>query len=191
MRPKLLLLTAIALLTAAALWFDYSAQYAGTSSHGKPFTVPQFDVTAVDTNQAYGMSDFKGKTVLINFWATWCVPCRVEFPELIALAERHPDTLVLLLLSVDQKPQDALRFARHNGKKAGYPAGKKLYEGRGNIIVAWDENKRIATTLFGTYKFPESYIINPDQTIRRKWVGPATKGKIEQLELELTRKAAD
>ncbi|MCB1680952.1 MAG: TlpA family protein disulfide reductase [Alphaproteobacteria bacterium] len=111
------------------------------------------------------LQDYQGKTILLNFWATWCAACMAEFPGLLELASRYPDNIVLLALSVDENPENIepfiRRFDEEFQKKAKAP----------NVIIGLDPEKKIAQDLFGTVLFPETYIIGPDMTIRRKIVG--------------------
>ncbi len=60
------------------------------------------------------LSDFKGKVVLLNFWATWCPPCRAEIPDLISLQKQYaPQGLVILGISMDEaEPASVARFAK-------------------------------------------------------------------------------
>jgi len=75
---------------------------------------PDFTVTNVD-GQAIRLADLKGKRVIVNFWATWCVPCLVEVPNFIKLrAETSPTNVVILGLSTDD-PATQKTFAQRNG----------------------------------------------------------------------------
>ncbi len=61
---------------------------------------PNFRATTI-TGEAIELSRFRGKVVLLDFWATWCAPCRAGLPDLKAMQERYQDRLVVLSLSVD------------------------------------------------------------------------------------------
>jgi peroxiredoxin len=75
---------------------------------------PDFSVTNVD-GQAVRLADLKGKRVIVNFWATWCPPCREELPNFIKLrAETSPANLVILGLSTDEAAIQK-SFAQRNG----------------------------------------------------------------------------
>jgi thiol-disulfide isomerase/thioredoxin len=75
---------------------------------------PDFSVTNVD-GHAIRLADLKGKRVILNFWATWCVPCLVEIPDFIKLhAETSPTNLVILGLSTDDAATQKT-FAQRNG----------------------------------------------------------------------------
>ena len=75
---------------------------------------PDFSVTNVD-GQAVRLADLKGKRVILNFWATWCVPCLVEIPNFIKLrAETSPTNVVVLGLSADDAATQKT-FAQRNG----------------------------------------------------------------------------
>ncbi|MBX2834996.1 MAG: TlpA family protein disulfide reductase [Micavibrio sp.] len=105
------------------------------------------------------LAQFEGKTLLINFWATWCAPCVVEFPALVDLAKSRDD-LVFIAISVDEDKAAIERFI-----------AQQSIEGVGNIIIARDSDQNIAREVFGTLKFPESYIITPKGAMSHKVEG--------------------
>jgi thiol-disulfide isomerase/thioredoxin len=74
-----------------------------------PIDVPAFTMTDID-GRALSTADWRGKVVLVNFWATWCGPCRVEIPDLIALQEKYRDQLVVVGISEEQ-PDDPNHIA--------------------------------------------------------------------------------
>lgn len=67
---------------------------------------PDFTLTRFDTGEAISLSDLQGKPVILNFWATWCGPCRAEMPALQAAHERYRDDL--LIVGVDQGEERAV-----------------------------------------------------------------------------------
>ena len=79
---------------------------------------PSFSVQGLD-GRAVRLSDFKGRAVVLDFWATWCVPCRASMPHLNSMQERYGRSgLVVLGLSVDDaEPQAVRRFADRLGVK--------------------------------------------------------------------------
>lgn len=107
------------------------------------------------------LHDFKGKVVLLHFWATWCAPCLVEFPELIALAEKMQDDAVILAVSTDHEAQAIPRFL--NRLDVDIP---------NNFRIIHDVDKSITQDLYQTFKLPETYVIGPQSRIREKLIGP-------------------
>src|ERR1700740_1249804 len=65
-----------------------------------PDTAPAFQLNDLD-GKSFSLAEAKGKIVLLNFWATWCGPCRAEIPDLIVLQEKYRDQLQIIGLTVD------------------------------------------------------------------------------------------
>lgn len=141
---------------------------------------PEFSFVTSE-GKTVNMIDYKGKTILLNFWATWCTPCIVEFPGLIERANKQPDDLVLLAVSVDESPENIPAFLKR------FDLGIQEKAQAPNIIIGLDPQKKIAQDLFGTVLFPETFIIGPDLTIRRKiagetdWNGPEMSAELEKI----------
>lgn len=121
--------------------------------------------------------NYRGKAVVVNFWASWCTPCIVEFPQMIRLAEGEDDT-VFLFLGVGETGETAKNFAARH-----LPA--TLPE---NVVIALDPDKAIAEEIFKTYKLPETYLVTPSLTIADKiignsvdWEGKEIREKIDAL----------
>lgn len=73
-----------------------------------------FTLTDLD-GKTWQPADLTGRAVLLNFWATWCEPCRAEMPALQQLADRHgPDRLLILAINFKEKPARALQFVKSN-----------------------------------------------------------------------------
>ncbi len=103
------------------------------------------------------LSYFKGKVILLNFWASWCEPCISEFPDMLSLKKQRPD-IEIIAVNRDQKLEDAVKFIR------SFP------ESIGQITFHWDPDGKI-TELYGTEVLPESYLIGKDFKVIRKIVG--------------------
>lgn len=103
------------------------------------------------------LSSFRGKPVLVNFWATWCPPCREEMPSLSRLAQAFdPQSFEVVTVSVDDGWE---------------PVEKFLATPKTPYRVALDEGAKISRA-YGTTKFPESYLVDRDGKLRLKFVGP-------------------
>ena len=67
--------------------------------------------TAADQSQSLNLSDYRGKVVVLDFWASWCVPCRRSFPWLNTMNDKYADQgLVIIGVNVDQEPASAAEF---------------------------------------------------------------------------------
>lgn len=112
------------------------------------------------------LRDLKGKVVFLNFWATWCGPCFDEFPSLLDLVEAFNGQLVLIAVSNDSDPKEIDKFIRLFPPKVQ----KQFYNQ--NIHLVWDKNSEISRKNFGVFRFPETLILNPQQKMVQKIVGP-------------------
>jgi peroxiredoxin len=118
---------------------------------------PEFRLQALDGRQV-SLSDFRGKVVLVHFWATWCPPCVEEIPTLDRLyRELKGREFELLAVSADEGGVEAVTaFMKKN---------------RLNVPVLLDPDRTVAG-LYGTYKFPETYIVDRQGVVRYKAIGP-------------------
>jgi thiol-disulfide isomerase/thioredoxin len=136
--------------------------------------VPDFEVTAL-SGEKVKLSDFRGKLVLVNIWATWCAPCVKEFPSLKRMVEAMKGEVVVLAVSYDRDREDIDTFIKAFG---GVPA---------DFRIAWDKDK-VTSPLLGTDVLPESYIVGRDGKLIRKIVGEANWD--EPMALDFFKKLA-
>ena len=126
------------------------------------------DFTVKDmNNQSVRLSDYKGKVILVNFWATWCAPCKVEIPAFVELYDEYKGKgLVILGISGDDDAETLRAFASE--WKINYP-----------VLVGKDEEKLLDAygPLFG---YPTSVLVGRNGAVCGRHVGPATKEEFEQ-----------
>ncbi|MDG1287531.1 MAG: TlpA disulfide reductase family protein [Rickettsiales bacterium] len=151
----------IAILIAAGMAF-----YPSKETH-TPTALPDVSF-ALPNGEQSSLHSFKGKVTLIHFWASWCPPCLPEIPELIALAQAHPDDLTIIAFSLDKTAADMKRF--FNVKFGELPA---------NFIPLWDEGGSIARDSFYSLNYPETYIMGCAGNLRDKIIGPASNWETE------------
>ena len=113
------------------------------------------DFTVQDADRKVTLSELRGKTVVLNFWASWCGPCIAETPSLVAMSRAMRDkNVVVLAVSIDDDDSAYHRFIKDNGMD----------------FTVRDADKR-SNDLYGTHVFPETYIIDRKGVIRRKVIG--------------------
>lgn len=111
---------------------------------------PAIDFTTTLLNgDSVKLSDYKGKVVLLNFWATWCGPCVGELPAFEKLDKEYGDDVVILAVNIGEDKDSVSKFAKENGYT--FPIGL-------------DEKQDIATA-YQIYSIPATYIIDKDGNV--------------------------
>jgi len=118
---------------------------------------PEIDL-ATPEGRKISLRDFRGKIVMLNFWATWCVPCREEMPAMEKLYQEFKDkNFVILAVAVKDRKQDAIDFVKE--LKITYP-------------IALDPEAKVGQE-YGAWGLPATYLIGPKgEGLARGW-GPA------------------
>jgi cytochrome c biogenesis protein CcmG, thiol:disulfide interchange protein DsbE len=115
------------------------------------------DFTVQDSDRSVSLDQFRGKIVVLNFWATWCPPCVEELPSLMAMQERMKSRDIIVVgVSIDVDGNAYHNFLREHGI---------------NFLTVRDPQQKVAS-MYGTSGWPETYIIDRQGILRRKIVGP-------------------
>jgi cytochrome c biogenesis protein CcmG/thiol:disulfide interchange protein DsbE len=111
------------------------------------------------------IADYRGKWVLVNLWASWCVPCRQEAPVLDRFARRHRGGGVRVLgINVQDNSDDALRFIREYD--VAYPQLRSVGDERSEA--------------FGSTGVPENFLVDPHGRLALIWRGPVDQSFLEK-----------
>jgi cytochrome c biogenesis protein CcmG/thiol:disulfide interchange protein DsbE len=174
MRKVVYLLPLLAFFVLVA-WFalalrpNYDPQTLPSAMIDQP--APAFDLGSLNGGPDLSLDGLKGQVVLVNFFASWCAPCRVEHPILMRLAaEEH---VALYGIDYKDRPEDARRILAQLGDP--YRA------------IGLDPDG-ITGINFGVYGVPETYVIDKTGQIRKRFVGPLTESALQQELLPLLKK---
>lgn len=130
----------------------------------KPVAMPAVALADV-SGRPIEQASWAGKVVLVNFWATWCGPCREEIPSLVALQERYKDHLVILGLSIDTRPaSEVAAFAQQY--HVNYP-----------VAVVGDE---VVQAFGGVPAVPSTFVVSPAGKMMQRHVGLLDAVRTEQ-----------
>ncbi len=157
-------LVLIAIIAIAATSSPATERIADSPLLGRAAPVATGDVVSGPPGS---LEELRGKYVIVNFFATWCVPCRKEHPELVQFAARHAkaaDATVLQVVYGD-RAATVKSFINKNGG-----AWTVLDDPKGAIALDW-----------GVRGLPESYLVDPDGVVQAKITGGATADGLENL----------
>lgn len=169
-REILLLAAGLALGTLIGLAYIFtSANVAKRQANaearqlGVGYAAPNFTLNLLDGAPA-SLADYRGKAVLLNFWATWCTPCKAEMPMLNATAERYAGELVVLGLNYGESEGYAREFVTENG--ITFP-----------ILLDPSSSTGTAYMVRG---FPTTYFIDPEGVLRSMHIGQLDEDLLAQ-----------
>jgi len=128
------------------------------------FTAPDFTLNTID-NKQISLSDYHGRPVILNFWATWCGPCRYEVPAFKAFYDKYPEEeVVIIAVNTQDNPDSALSYAKADGLKFVIPV-----DPRGNVA-----------NLYNVRGMPTTFFINETGIITSIKIGPFLN--VEEME---------
>ena len=128
-----------------------------------PASAPALTARDLDGHEV-SLAALRGKVVLINFWATWCGPCRAEIPDLVTLQEKYRDRLQVIGISQDESPVDVVRrFADEH--HVNYP-----------IVMSTPEIEKLFPSIGA---LPTSFIVDRESRVVQKHVGMLRAGMTE------------
>ncbi len=155
---RLYLLAAALILVTAGCYTGSRPQHVGSAA--KEFTVR-------DSDHQVSLNQFRGQVVVLNFWATWCPPCTQELPSMMDMQNQlRSRGVVVLGVSIDVDDDAYHRFLKQRSV---------------NFVTVRDPEQKVAG-MYGTSGWPESYIIDRQGVLRRKFVGPINWGSPEVMQ---------
>ena len=126
---------------------------------------PEWELVNLEAGKT-NSNQFKGKVQVLNFWATWCPPCRAEIPHFKELAETYKDRNVVFVgISLDQSLGPVKRF--HRTEKMNYP----LLMGNGDLVQAFG----------GFSAIPQTFVIDAEGRIHKQFSGLVQKKDLQEV----------
>lgn len=152
----------------------------GRDPHAVPFLLagkpaPAFSLRTLDGSQTVSLEQFRGRPVVINFWASWCGPCRYEHGDIISASREFGSQAQFLGIVFEDTDDNAREFLQELGPTP-FP---QLVDAKSRTSVD-----------YGVSGVPETYVITADGIIQDKIVGPITREKLAKLLQELNATGA-
>lgn len=165
--PVILIVVAMVISIMLVFGIQKSRHSSGTRTSGNKLQgqpAPDFSLTSLD-GKTLKLSDFRGKAVLLNFWATWCEPCKIEMPWFVDLQKKYgPQGLQVLGVAMDDaSPKDISEFAKK--MNVNYP-----------IVVG---KEQVGDQYGGIPYLPSTFYISRDGKIVDRVFGLAGRSEIE------------
>lgn len=173
--PRFIALLPVAVFLVLAGYFAWALR-PGYDPHDLPSAMidreaPAFDLPLLAGNGRLSRDGIKGQPAVINFFASWCVPCRQEHPLLMRLARQG--SVAVYGIAYKDKPADASRLLDQMGDP--YRA------------IGMDDDRRTGLD-FGVYGVPETYVLDATGHIRKRFVGPLTEAAVAKELLPLLKR---
>jgi peroxiredoxin len=149
---RILAAVALAAVAVALFWLGGG----GPDPIERGSVAPGFTLERLEGGET-SLAEMRGRVVLVNFWATWCEPCKQEMPAMERLYRRHHEAgFELLAISVGEDPETVRAFRDQLG--LSFP-------------ILLDRDKTVSNA-YQTYRFPESYLVDREGTVVERYVGP-------------------
>ncbi|MBX3252459.1 MAG: TlpA family protein disulfide reductase, partial [Myxococcales bacterium] len=129
---------------------------------------PDLSIQSLNNKGKISIEEKQGKVLIIDFWATWCEPCRASFPKLEELSKRLGDKAEVIAISVDDEEKGILDFARENGA---------------TFTIGWDSDHAIASR-WKVEKMPTTFIVDGSGKVRFIH-GGYHEGETKEMEKEI------
>jgi peroxiredoxin len=156
-------LTSIGILILAAMWIGWSTVPVGATTEGEipapmeGFLVPDFELVTID-GETVRLTDLRGRVVLINFWASWCPPCRSEMP---AMQQTH----------VEYGPEDFVILAVNNLRQDDLADAERFVIEKGLTFPILLDTDGQVSALYQVHSLPTSFFVDQDGIIREIVIG--------------------
>jgi len=137
-----------------ALSLAFFATACARGRHPSFISQPAPDFTLVDDTKTVHLASYRGKVVLLNFWASWCAPCIQELPSLLEFHREHPDVQIIGV-SIDEDEENYKQF---------------LTQRHVDFLTVWDP-KQTTPPKYGVTGWPETFLIDRQGKIRRRFIG--------------------
>ncbi|WP_211204035.1 TlpA family protein disulfide reductase [Chloroherpeton thalassium] len=165
----------LALMIATGAFTAYTMNQPESTMNGQAIALkddgklaPNFDLETID-GKKLSLSDYKGKAVILNFWATWCPPCRAEIPDMIELQEEYGgENFTFIGVAVGDQLERVKRFVENSG--INYPVAM------GNNAITDDYGRFIEGGMRG---IPTTFVISTKGEILGHFVGARSKEAFE------------
>lgn len=170
--PRWIILGAMLIIAALVALMFLVREDSGTAAADKTmadvFSLPTFDGGEIS------LADFRGQYVLLNFWASWCPPCKAEMPDLHAYYQAYKDQgFTVLAVSTNDDPANALQFVQDN--RLTFPVVLDI------SASVYDLYKWHAIQQYGGDGLPTSYLIGPDGALIKVWKpGAITRADLDR-----------
>lgn len=144
------------LCLAAALWPWLPVAHAASEATAWPAGQPTPELALADSQgKEWSLAAARGKVVIVNFWASWCEPCRAEMPSLQSLADLYGSEVLVLAVNFKERDAKVAQFARTNAIALPTPMDRD-----GAVAARW-----------GVKVFPSSFVVGRDGRVRWRVIG--------------------